>query len=170
MSDVYYSKTIEHHGKKYLIEHCTDDGHGAPWQEHDGHGVVSDFLSRDKKPGEVVIFTSRGRKRFYDVQATIAIAKRDGWGLSPVAIFQHAKRLGRTPTPAEVITEAVRLDMEHMRAWCNDQWHWCGIVVTPLTEDGDELRSKSESLWGIESNAGDYLDEVAMELIAQVQA
>ena len=160
MSDCYETRDFEQNGTTYRVEFIFDSDTGAPWKEHDGHGVVSDWESRDKKPGEVVIASNRGSKRFYDVAATTRIAKRDGWGLSP----EKASGL----TPAQIVAEAVRLDMERMRGWCNDAWHWCGVAVFPLTADGDELRSKTESLWGIESDADDYFKEVIAELIAQI--
>lgn len=160
MSDCYETRDIEQNGRAYRVEFIADCDMGAPWEESDGHGIVSDWERRDKKPGEVVIASDRGSKRFYNIAATTRIAKRDGWGLSP----EKASGL----TPAQIVAEAVRLDMERMRGWCNDDWHWCGVSVFPLTEDGDELRSKTESLWGIASDADDYFKEVIAELIAQI--
>lgn len=160
MTDAYETRDIEQNGKTYRVEFIFDSDTGAPWKEHDGHGVVSGWESRDKKPGEVVISEDHGSKRFYDIAATTRIAKRDGWGLAP----EKAAGLTR----AQIVAEAVRLDMERMRGWCNDDWHWCGVSVFPLSEDGDELRSKTESLWGIESDADSYFEEVISDLIAQI--
>lgn len=165
----YETRDIEKNGKFYRVEFHFDEGMGAPWKEHDGHGIVSDWESRDKKPGEVVINTDHGSNRFYDVSETTRIAKRDGWGLNDDARAELAKKLGRAPTAGEIRAEAVRLDLERMAGWCNDDWHWCGLKVFPLTNDGDELRSKAQSLWGIESDAGPYFDEVIDELIAQIE-
>jgi hypothetical protein len=160
MSDCYESRDIEQNGKTYRVEFIFDSDMGAPWEEHDGHGIVSGWESRDKKPGEVVISSDHGRKRFYDVAATTRIAKRDGWGVADADTSKI--------TPAQITALAVQRDMERMRDWCNDVWHWCGVAVFPLTEDGDELRSKTESLWGIESDADDYIEEVISDLIAQI--
>ena len=55
---------------------------GEPWKEHDGHGIVSDWESRPKRPGEVIIASNRGSALFYDLQATQAIAVRDGWSIA----------------------------------------------------------------------------------------
>ena len=49
-------------------------------------------------------------------------------------------------------------------AWCNDQWHYCGIVVTLLDADGEPDSIKA-SLWGIESDGDDYHEEAIGELI-----
>lgn len=160
MSDCYETRDIEQNGKTYRVEFIFDSDMGAPWEEHDGHGVVSNWENRDKKPGEVVIASDRGSKRFYDVAATTRIAKRDGWGVSGADTSNM--------TRAQIAALAVQRDMERMRGWCNDVWHWCGVSVFPLTADGDELRSKTESLWGIESDAGEYFEEVISELIAQI--
>ena len=160
MSDCYETRDIEQNGKTYRVEFIFDSDTCAPWRENDGHGIVSDWESRDKKPSEVVIASNRGSKRFYDVSETTRIAKRDGWGISDVDTS--------TLTPAQITARAVQRDLERMRDWCNDAWHWCGVAVFPLTADGDELRSKTESLWGIESDADGYFDEVISQLIAQI--
>ncbi len=62
-----------------------------------------------------------------------------------------------------------------MKAWKNDEWFYCGIVLS--VEINDELIKKNaESLWGIECNyptyhgahtANDYLTEVANELLEE---
>ena len=160
MSYVYESRDIEQNCKIYRVEFVFDSDMGAPWKDHDGRGVVSDWESRDKKPGEVVIASDHGSKRFYDVAETTRIAKRDGWGVSDADTSKM--------TPAQITALAVQRDMERMRDWCNDVWHWCGVSVFPLTADGDELRSKTESLWGIESDADDYFEEVIAGLISRI--
>lgn len=160
MYDYYGTRDIEKNGTTYRVEFIADYNMGAPWKEHDGHGIVSDWERRDKKPGEVVIAADRGSKRFYDIAATTRIAKRDRWGVSNADTSKM--------TQSQIAALAVKRDMERMRGWCNDDWWWCGVVVFPLTADGDELRSKTESLWGIESTAGEYFEEVILELIAQI--
>lgn len=161
MSDCYETRDIEQNGKTYRVEFIFDSDTGAPWEEYDWHGIVSDWERRDKKPGEVVIASGRGSKRFYDVAEATRIAKRGGWGVSNIDTSKM--------TPAQITALAVQRDMERMRDWCNGDWHWCGVAVFPLSEDGDELRSKTEALSGIESDAGDdYFEEVISELIAQI--
>ena len=160
MSECYETRDFEQNGTTYRVEFIFDSDTGAPWEEHDGHGIVSDWESRDKKPGEVVIAQDRGSKRFYDIAATTRIAKRDGWSVSDVDTS--------TMTPAQIPALAVQRDLERMRDWCNDAWHWCGVAVFPLTADGDELRSKTESFWGIESDDDSFFDEVISELIARI--
>lgn len=54
-----------------------------------------------------------------------------------------------------------------MQAWCNGKWRYVGVVVERLA--ADETVDATESLWGIESDAGHYLQEVAAELIAQIE-
>lgn len=162
MSDCYETRDVEQNGKIYRVEFIFDPDLGAPWEEHDGHGIVSDWENRDKKPGEVVIASDRGWKRFYDVAETTRTAKRDGWGVSDTDTSKM--------TPAQITQLAVQRDMERMRGWCNGDWHWCGVSVFPLTEAGDELRSETASLWGVDSDAYDYFEEIIFELIAQILA
>ena len=57
-----------------------------------------------------------------------------------------------------------------MDAWKNDEWFYCGIILSVKIEDV-ELTDHAASLWGIEANYPDrqneYLSEVANELLGQ---
>lgn len=119
---------------------------GEPWKEHDGHGVVSEWVKRDKRPGELVLNKDRGMCRFYDYAATLPIARRDGWGLDEPQLTALANRIGRKPSKREAAAESVRLDFEHLRAWCNDEWQWQGFTTKIITPDGEEL--DGDSVWG----------------------
>lgn len=154
------------------VEH--DESHGAPWDEEDGHGVVTGWRRNydhqthtPKAPGERVLVENSHGARFYDFAASLEIAKRDGWGLSIQAHALLQIRLGREPTAREVTAEAVRLDFERMRAWCRDEWSWVGVCVVLLDVNGKRTHERA-SLWGIESDAGAYLDEVARELAEEI--
>ena len=118
--------TFTHDGHTFIVS----VDHGAPWKEEDGHGPVSEWTSRDKKPGEWVLSSDRGSKRFYDAAEATRIAKRDSWGLTDEEKAKLATKLGRTATKGEVTAEAVRLDFEHLRGWANDKY---------LTETAHEL-------------------------------
>jgi hypothetical protein len=60
-----------------------DEDSGAPWKRDDGHGPVSDWTGREKRPGERVLSEDRTSKRYYDFEEAVKIAKRDGWGWLP---------------------------------------------------------------------------------------
>lgn len=153
---------FEHNGARYVATVERDEHMGAPWDEPDGHGTVSDWTSRGKAPGELVLAESRGSYRYYDFAESCRIARRDGWDAMPYNTGQESKR--------QQAAKAARSDYEHLRRWCNDEWFWCGVVVAPLCPECDEPdESRAESLWGIESDAGDYLIEVAVELAGQVE-
>lgn len=152
--------TIELKGLTFRVEVKPDDGSmGAPWDEHDGHGavrMVRGFVLGEgpKNPGERVLHSDRGTAWLYDWQGAMALAKKDGWGLSPEEKAKFAARLGRAPTVGEVRTEAVQRDFDYCRRWLNGDWHWCGVVVTLLDVEGNATR-ETESLWGIESEGCD---------------
>ena len=143
------------------IEH--DDISGAPWENCEGHGLVSGWTRRDKHPGEWVLSTNKESRRYYDYAGTLALARRDGWGLSPEVLADQAHQLGRPLTSKEVTAAAVTRDFEYLRAWCNDEWSYIGVIVT------DDETGESASLWGIGSNAGGYIREVEDELKAELQ-
>ena len=139
------------------IKHDSDTG--APWSVHDGHGPVSERTTRDKRPGELVRSTDGPHKRYYDFAQACRIARRDGWNARPYDTIE---------TPRQRATRAALADFKALRAWCNDEWFWCGITVTVThTEPGLELAS--DSLWGIDANYPDsdnsYLTDCAMELV-----
>ena len=149
----YNTDTRQAHGKEWTIEWVYDQDHEAPWLECDGHGPVSDWECRDKRPGELILNEDRGSKRFYDFAEAVKIARRDGWNTAPY----------NWDTKGAQAAAAAYADFEYLRAWCNDEWHYCGIVVT-LNDGGDDI---SASLWGIESNGTEYHEEVIEELMRQ---
>lgn len=71
--------TVE--GFTLTIEH--DELHCAPWENEDGHGPVSDWTTRAKRPGELILSSARGRHCYYDFAEACRIACRDGWGFLP---------------------------------------------------------------------------------------
>jgi hypothetical protein len=156
--NAYDSWTFEHNGRAYRAELHHDSDHGAPWDESDGHGPVTDWVRRDKLPGEMVLAQDGGSRRYYDFAEASRMAKRDGWGLSPDAVAKLALALGRAPAPGDIRRAAVMADYDHLRRWCDGDWHWCGVVVVGA-ETGED-----RSVWGIESDAGDYLKETARAL------
>jgi hypothetical protein len=87
-------------------------------------------------------------------------AKREGWSVGD-----------DTLSAAENAARAVARDFEVLKAWCDDEWWYCGIVVT-VTLDGVELGEAS--VWGIEANYPDskneYLSEVANDLLHEAIA
>jgi hypothetical protein len=168
-----HTETIEHAGLTFMVAIEHDYNMGRPWEEHDGHGPVrtsrTDGWGRwnSKRAGEVVLSSDRFTCWLYDVAEALRIAKRDGWGLSPKNRAKLADKLKREPTAKEVRAEAVRLDMEHLRGWLEGRWHWCIVVVTLLDTDRDETW-EYDTIGGIESDAGEYLDEVAADLAAGI--
>lgn len=151
--------TIVINGHTYTVETEYDLYNDPPWEQCDGYGVVSDFESRPKHPGERILANShRGCNRYYDVQATMRIARRDGWGLSADELAELTQCLRRAPTRRQITARAVDLDFEHLRGWCNDEWHYITVTVTDLDT------GKYESTGGIEDIDDDEVWSVAKEL------
>jgi len=149
MAAYYTQDYIDADGQKFRVEWHYDIYSDAPWDNSDLHGEVSELTTRKKMPGELVLCSddkwsgNRRAVRFYDYQGAIKKARAENWGN-----WQQ----GETPQKrGQLLNAAVMSDYKFLRDWCNDDWHYMGIVAFPLTEEGDELRSKSESLWGIES-------------------
>lgn len=161
MSEHYDSFKFEHQGREFLARLYSDHDRGAPWEESDGHGPVSDWTGRDKKSGELILNTDGEHKRFYDYAKAMRIAKRDHWGVG------DGPREGETA--GQYRHRAVMADFEFLRGWCNHDWHYCGVSVCLITDEDSEPNDDFyHALWGIESNAGDYLREVAAELAEEI--
>ncbi len=147
----------------YAVVHLPYDQHyGAPWKECDGHGPVSEWTTRDKRPGEWELSSDRWSKRYYDFAEAVKIAKRDGWGLSSEGLAELAAKLGRTPTKGQIAVAAVERDYEMLRGWCNDEWHWIGVCVDIYDAEGEE--AYSDSVWGV-ADLDDYWKTLALEFI-----
>lgn len=163
--------TITLKGLTFRVSIESNDDMGAPWKEHDGHGSVRTINSWTgcdaKAPGERVLHKNHPTVWLYDWQGAMATAKRDGWGLGDDEKAKLAAKLGRAPTDGDVRTEAVQRDFDYCRRWLENDWYWCGVVVTLLDIDG-EPTSERESLWGIESDAYDYHAETAKELAGEI--
>ena len=143
----------------FTSEYDTD--RGAPWEEDDGHGPVTDWVHREKRAGEILLCSDRIAKRFYDFAGAMAIAKRDGWGLSDDAFAALTRKLGHAPTKGQLAEAAVLADFRYLEGWANDRWHYVGVIVTLRNPEGEEVAN--ESLWGVE-DSGDYYQNVAEEL------
>ena len=151
----YHEYTIEVSGLTFRVEYERDDYQECPWDRECGHGPVSDWEWRDKKPGELVLCEDRRSKRFYDFAGACRIARRDGWDAKPYNTGNETAR--------QQAAKAARADFKRMRAWCNNEWVYVGVIVKLLDDEGEET-GEEKSVWGIESDAKDYLDETAREL------
>lgn len=146
--------TIEIDGFDLSIRLLPDDGMGPPWEAHDGHGPVTDWTDRDKLPGELILSTDGRYRRYYDIAAATRTARADGWGC------ERGQLEGESA--GAYAYRAARADFDRLKAWCDDQWGWIGVVVV-VKRQGVELGRAG--LWGIEDDAGGYLVEVANNLI-----
>lgn len=155
-------ETIEHNGREYAVTIERDDCIGAPWDEHDGHGEVSEWTTRAKMPGEMVLCEDRGSRRFYDFAGACQIARRDGWDAKPYNTGQETKR--------QQAAKAAMADFERLRGWCNDEWSWVYVTVTAKCDCCGDFTGRSETLGGIESDCGDYLDDIVRELAEEIEA
>ncbi|HEU0198537.1 MAG TPA: hypothetical protein VFQ88_15165 [Nevskiaceae bacterium] len=164
---------------RFFTEHDYDAG--APWDREDGHGPVSDWTHvtgwrpnpttryLDRPAGSLILCQDDCSARFYRFAEAMRIAKRDGWGLSALDTARLHDKLGHDPKPGEIREAVVRADFERLRDWCNDRWEYVTVGVRLLDVDGRST-GEAESLGGVESDAGDYLMDVANELAEDIIA
>lgn len=136
----------------FRVEFESDNDSGAPWDNEDGHGPVSDWELRSKRPGELVLNTDRTSKRFYDFKAACALALAEGWDARPYNEGNETKR--------QQAAKAAMADFEHLRKWCANEWQYVGVIVT-LLDDAGEPTEVRESLWGLEDSDTDNLKSEA---------
>lgn len=139
---LYSGDTFTVRGYTFRVTYERDDDMREPWKENDGHGIISDWTRRDKNPGERVLCEDRGSRRYYDVQETMKLAKKDGWGCSHSRYVDsipnttdktkhhehHVYWHGHT-TQGAALACAVDEDFENLRAWCADEWEWTCVRV-----------------------------------------
>ena len=170
MSDPINSFIFSHGGKDYRADVYPDDDVGAPWDNSCAHGIVSDWETRSKLPGEWVLCEDRRARRFYNAQESMKKARADGWGLSEPALANLCAALGRPATRGEILSSAVRADFEFLRKWCDGEWYYVGVCVRSTDSDGDAIGEPFEkALWGVESGNADYIREVAAELASEIE-
>lgn len=76
-------ETIRVAGKAFAFKIEDDSDMGPPWENEDGHSPVSDWTTRGKASGELVLSSDRDSRRFYDFKEACKIARRDGWDFLP---------------------------------------------------------------------------------------
>lgn len=152
-----------HNGRTFAAKLERDDFHGAPWDEECGHGDVTGWERRDKRPGEMILSGGRGAKQFYDFAGAVKRAKAEGWNAAPY--YPPGEE-----TKGQRAAKAALADFKRLRDWCRGEWFYVGVIVAPVCPCCDEVRDGgAQSLWGIESDAGEYLAEVAEELADMFQ-
>lgn len=185
-----------------------DPHNEAPWDNSDGHGPVTDWTTSSKSPGQLVLVSDGGSKRFYNWHEACALALRDEWGVSPYSLMIDAStrnpgmyqatahhfdsdnaitsdwcdcpNMARAQTyamhratmsPRAYAALAASQDFARLNSWCEGDWCYVGIIVTASRAG---IKLASASLWGIESDSGDYLtdcaNELAQEAITDAQA
>lgn len=151
------SGKAEHEGFTLRADMVPDDRGQTPWEECEGHGPVSEWRRVHegcKSPGELLLHVDNGMAIYYDFAGACKQALAEGWNAKPYDIPGETKR--------QQAARAAKADFEYLKAWCNDRWHYVGVVVT-ASKEGIELGSAS--VWGIESTETDYLCTVANELV-----
>lgn len=149
-------KTMKYKGYLFTIEVDYDEFEEPPWSRYDGHGPVSDWTTRDKKPSEVVLSSIRGSNLYYDFSRAMKKAKEERWDAAPYGQGTKGERAER----------AVRADIKYLRDYIDNVWVYVTLSVT--------LRGSgyTTSLGGVEydySENGHWMTEVhimADELIA----
>ena len=155
------SQEITLNGREYRLDISQDDI-GAPWDNCDGHGIVSDWTARSKAPGEMVLSEDHGLKRFYDFAESCKIALRDGWNMA------------KTRKDA---AKAALQDFENLKAFCDDVWTYSVVTLTEIRTDNDgfEYDGFCDSMCGVEYwpvyNLEDKQNEHIMsEIVAHLES
>jgi hypothetical protein len=166
-NDAYRTEIIEHNGYSFRAEYSTDVMCETPWEWADGHGTVSDWTQRDKRPGEVVLCSDRSSKRYYDMQGAIKTAKAEGWGYDYDSVLP-------TDTPGQKAVKAAQNDFNYLKAWCNNDWWYSCLHVSLLDPDGEDLEDYDDYLGGVEDgyyrNTGDqYALEMASGILTRYE-
>lgn len=147
---------FEQEGFHFKVYLPYDDSGGAPWEDDCIYdGVVSDW-KRDTHYGRYPRKASHER-----------ILCRDSYSYRTFDVRQFIKVAvshGCTPQQAHEQAESC---FQRLRRWCDDQWHYIGVVVEcySIDEDGDpdELLGE-DSIWGVGDDDMKYVEELINEM------
>lgn len=114
--------------------------------DDDGHGAVSDWVTRDKKPGELVLCRDGSYKRYYHYQSACQLALVDKWNAYP---YNEGSE-----TPRQQAAKAAMADFKFLKSWFEDEWGYVVVCVTLLDDEGEETDVR-EYLGGVQT-LGDY--------------
>ena len=163
MEDVYRTETISSaKGNKFKMELAYDDIGSTPWDWCDGHKKVSEWTTRDKKPGEVVLCSDGRSKRYYDMQGAVKLARRE-W-----ANKDSENTLGQNAV------KAAQADFAHLKAQCDGDWWYACLHVVMLDNEGEELDGYDEYLGSVEDGYNKkfvgYVMDCARELAEDIES
>lgn len=68
---------------------------------------------------------------------------------------------------AEEAMRYTEQSFDFFNGWYNEEWHFIGIGVTPLDEEGNPEPDYAESIWGVEYRHNNDLTEYIDDLIAE---
>lgn len=152
--------SMPHHGNFFYKGHyfrasiVDDDSLGAPWDEQpELIDIVSEWTGREQLPREWLIEQDRNDSRFYDHEAAVHVARRDGWTLTECQKVELLKRLNLTDqnrrhmgeglTDDDVTREAVARNFEWCRAYGNNEWSYVRVHVALLDACEEETPLES---------------------------
>ncbi len=123
-------------------------------QEYDDHNPDLSWLGEySNKPGrDAIARRNVGRNEYSHWTPTISLGEHS----------QQLHRLGFSKADAWLkALEYRERDYSRMERFCRGDWAMIGIIATARVGG---MECGGASLWGIESDSGDYIDEVADEL------
>lgn len=142
--------TVEVDGREFIIDVTGDDGCDLPWECCDGHGPVSEWTQRAKRPGERVLSQDGRYFRYYDWQEAAKMARRDGWNAEP---YDAPGRIQR----------AVQSDFDFLRRFCEGQWCYLTVRARVLDEEGEPDDDSAEYCGMVESDDMDHVLDIGRE-------
>lgn len=128
----------------------------------EGWGFLPAPLKLEADPGDHAPYARRGGRA---TAGTFTAYDAEDMNRAIASVYAQHRA---TMTRRQYAAGAVRADFERLRDWCNDRWSYVGVrVVLPCACCGDG-EADDASLWGIESDAGAYLEEVAADLADEI--
>lgn len=147
-------------GTHYRVRVSYDDFADEPWNYCDGHGPVSEWTTRDKRAGELILAADGRRKMLYNFQEAIKKAKAEGWDAEPY----------KTGTKGEQAVRAAMADYKYLKSWCDNEWHYAVLHVVLLDSECEELAEYDDYLSGVEFDYGmEYWKEEAANMAEELE-
>lgn len=151
-------------GQRFLGEHWLYDfAEACRIARRDGWGVPAYKLHTERGANGFVRVTGH----WFEGRRLLDFRSKWHDDINDAISEAYAAHRATFPSAKAYAARAAEADFKRLDDWCNDRWCYVGCVVTLLDDDGDAT-DFTASLWGVESDGGEYLAEVARELADEI--
>ena len=148
-------------GVAFRCDVSRDLDSGYPWDTDDGIGVVVAVNPALKRPRWIHLLDGSRSNLVYDRRATIAKAKREGWGVDTTDYPNLSKQ--------QTVFQSVDIDCEYCKDWLQELRYYVVLrVSTDLFPGQDEYLGGVEASFYPNDGTDAYIKSCANDLADEI--